>query len=525
MRKNFFRTTFMGLMITFGTNAETATTNAPASQISSPGAPVIQIPTTNYVQEYLRTYTENPDLELNNVGANKIASEKYIMSAIDLVNDGDTDYAADARENVLVSMSYLESAVQRVEVCPVPWANDTTPEMMTNLTPGLTWQYYQDNLDTQLSTIVYGNNIFVAQDANYSGKLLYSTDAITWYETNIESQTDYFHSIIYDNNKFIAINRKGHIFYSTDGIQWKQTEIKTPSSSTTAVWGTIAYDGIGKYVTVATDGTTAYSTDGLTWTMGKKLSVAQWHHVVYGNGYFIAIQNYGYQGGTPYIAYSTDGISWATYYFPYKPTDYTYPVYNDGLFLIPVSWQKLIYSSDNGKTWTETRFIGGMGSRIACNKNICITAPVTDEFISYSIDGGRTWTQTKLGDGYEGGLVYANEKFIVSPFFNDITFITITSGTWAVGENCDATATTVESMCSPTLVGGNAICEESECYCQRTHLTDGAALQPNANISPIPVPGRTFESNDACNLQCAEICADNAVNNTDGAQKAILCGK
>ncbi len=72
------------------------------------------IPSTSYVSDYLGRYCLNSDLKLNNVAANKLPSERYLMGAIDYLNMNETNYVDDARDNGnAISMNYLKSSVDK----------------------------------------------------------------------------------------------------------------------------------------------------------------------------------------------------------------------------------------------------------------------------------------------------------------------------------------------------------------------------------------------------------------------------
>ncbi len=529
MRKNFFRTTFMGLMITFGTNAETATTNAPASQISSPGAPVIQIPTTNYVQEYLRTYTENPDLELNNVGANKIASEKYILSAIDLIN-GDTDYAADGRPGSVATMSYLESAAERIELCHVPWDTEITMYIRAG-------SYFRGNgvasvpVVADWQSVAWGNDMFVA--VAYGNVAVYSPDGITWEQTTLPEH-DNWDTVTYGDGKFVAIAyASDNAAYSDDGINWFPS--KMPSSK---LWTAMAY-GDGKFVAIAYDSdNAAYSDDGINWLSSKMPVSSAWVAIAYGNGTFVAIT----QGA--YRAYSTDAINW---------------VLSDTLSVAHTTWHTVVFGNDmflTGGTYTEYKrddfgryypYIWGESTAISTNNGktwvlkmsatpltgyMCTNAIYFDNKFLCEIGAGDLVT---MEDGYPmhnytPSISSSYDTPINARAHNGKQIISVGNGIyyttpwqqWHVGTG----RFSYDNYQSESpIIGGLGGCEGAICSCVRTHLIDkSGTFVENAATNPVTI-NRTFESNDACNLQCAEICADNAVNNTDGAQKAILCGK
>lgn len=70
--------------------------------------------------------------------------------------------------------------------------------------------------------VIYGNTNFVAY-TSYGNKAIHSADGINWTEISLPINTDYINSASYTDNKFIAISQLGKMLYSTDGITWADT--------------------------------------------------------------------------------------------------------------------------------------------------------------------------------------------------------------------------------------------------------------------------------------------------------------
>ena len=99
--------------------------------------------------------------------------------------------------------------------------------------------------------------------------------------TTVEEPTDTTsHYVSYEESVaplFVAVRAfRTRAAYSTDGITWTQTNL--PSSTG---WTSVTY-GNGKFVAVTSGDTAAYSTNGITWTQTSLPTSANWTSVTYG---------------------------------------------------------------------------------------------------------------------------------------------------------------------------------------------------------------------------------------------------
>ena len=168
---------------------------------------------------------------------------------------------------------------------------------------GITWSI--TNLPrtyTKLEAVAYGDGKFVAIDVPTNIKsigTIYSVDGVEWIASELPAAL--WKSVTYGDGKFVAVSSYSKIAaYSTDGITWTQTQMPT-----IAEWQTVTY-GDGKFVAVSSySKIAAYSTDGITWTQTQMPTIAEWQTVTYGDGKFVAVSSY-----SKIAAYSTDGITW-----------------------------------------------------------------------------------------------------------------------------------------------------------------------------------------------------------------------
>ncbi len=387
-----------------------------------------------------------------------------------------------------------------------------------------------------LNSLVYSDGMFVGVTGKYnvedysllSNTVVYSKDGKTWGKTFLPGAGNWV--VIYGDGVFVAFSkyrntpvgwyRSSNVYYSTDGGEtWTQATV-LPSLG---FWEVVGYGG-GTFVAMQTeysssdDKVVTYSTDGgKTWA-DTPLD-GGWYDVAYGDGKFIAI---GYDDGNYVMAYSNDaGKNWEKKTQAIQKRFYKIE-YGDGVFFAIGSGYAM-RSTDGGETWNEyempfdaSSLMYGDGKFIAANSS---------EW-GYSVDGGQTWISESFPyQAWRRALSYADDKLM---FWAERTILVGAVGAlsntnpWAVGDGCTVVDGAIS--CDAPLVGGVATCKKAVCSCLRQKLIKNGEYIDNIATVPVEI-NRTFADQNACNMQCADVCADNAVNNTDGAQKAILCGK
>lgn len=269
--------------------------------------------------------------------------------------------------------------------------------------------------------LAYGNNKFVLTGTARLDRLAYSEDGVIWTPVNLPDTGDVFSKIIYNGEKFVALNGESafathsgdSVMLSTDGINW--TRVKMPSSEK---WYGIAY-GNGKFIATAKDSTKiAYSTDAQTWSSAVLPSGVFLSDVAYGNGRFVAVPQYA----NGKAVYSTDGINWAASDF--SSTLQAYAIaFGNGVFVAvglnndlsasPVS--EVLHSTD-GETWESVRlpFLGSL-AHIAFGGGIFVAVDASTARVIYS-ENGISWNQVKLppgGSSIWGPITYGDGKFIM----------------------------------------------------------------------------------------------------------------
>ena len=218
--------------------------------------------------------------------------------------------------------------------------------------------------------------LFVAVRA-FRTRAAYSTDGITWTQTNLPSVTGWT-SVTYGDGKFVAVASSDTAAYSTNGITWTQTSLPT-----SAIWISVTY-GDGKFVAVALySNIAAYSTDGITWTQTNLPSGASWTSVTYGDGKFVAVAS-----GDTIAAYSTNGIAWTQTNLP-SGTGWESVTYGNGKFVAVAPYSTIAAYSTNGITWTQTSLpISANWTSVTYGETIELTETL-------NIIGGQGTTQTE----------------------------------------------------------------------------------------------------------------------------------
>jgi hypothetical protein len=248
--------------------------------------------------------------------------------------------------------------------------------------------------------------LFVTLKTFESSTAAYSTDGITWAETNIPSGA--WSASTYGDGKFVAVGyQTTKAIYSRDGITWTQTSI--PSND----WLSLSY-GNGKFVATSF-AATIYSTDGITWTQGSFPIDTSASLSVYGNGKFVAIP---YSGSK--AIYSTDGITWtetSLYEEPGTPVNsWNELIYSDGKFLalgLQSGDGSVSAFSVNGVDWTlnPNNLYFLFPSSITYGNGKFVGVRYNSSIAIYSTDG-ITWTETSIEQALWNSVTYDNGKFV-----------------------------------------------------------------------------------------------------------------
>jgi 6-phosphogluconolactonase (cycloisomerase 2 family) len=275
---------------------------------------------------------------------------------------------------------------------------------------GVTWDAQTAPAGTDsITSVTYGNGLFVAVASGGSNYVITSPDGITWTaRTPADGST--WRSVTYGNGLFVAVGLAGGfsgVMTSPDGITW--TSRVSPEANQ---WYSVTY-GNGLFVAVSIDGTNRVMTspDGITWTGRTAASASNWRSVTYGNGFFVAVA----YGGTNRVMTSPDGITWTTRTAADVNSSWYSVTYGNGLFVaVSVFGANRVMTSPDGITWTarnaaeanqwySVTYGRGLFVAVAANgTNRVMTSP-----------DGITWTARSAAEanGWQS-VTYGNGRFV-----------------------------------------------------------------------------------------------------------------
>ena len=302
-------------------------------------------------------------------------------------------------------------------------------------------------------SMAYDGTKFVAIGDSNSDSYSYistSTDGITWttpvhnknfdvYNTFGYIDTQYWNTLIYDGNKFVALSDKAYISFSTDGLSWsKATKINNLSDQASYYWGCLCYNGTG-YVALNSDGyisicnnvdnvvddNTLYALDDGIYRGGNKIGDVSNNGklIIYQNGANkgeftantsenITIKLDGYDGKS--IKKYTSGTS------DYIKTIGVIDSKDDTTAIKTWTGTKLEYDNylTNTVYWNPATEDSNLSSKtwyVMVYGNNKFVAICSNNYISTSIDG-TTWTAatqvSNLGNKTWYGLSWNGAKFI-----------------------------------------------------------------------------------------------------------------
>ena len=284
-----------------------------------------------------------------------------------------------------------------------------------------------------LSSVVFAQNRFIAVGA--AGTILSSTNGTNWVSVSSPT-TNSLVNVAYLNSRYIAVGEKGTLVTSTDGTSWTMVPTGVTNSLNSSAYGA------GAYVVVGFQGTVLWSSTGLSWAKQAGISTSLYlNSVTFGAGTFIAITSLGdviqsfdgsfwtpetALGGYPnQVAYlngrfiimdesmwsSPDGFAWTSTWVNPAPDAVTFA---NGTY-VGVGAGGIIQVSANGTNWSWVTGNGSSGdlSGIAFGNNTYVTVgPVG--LVRTSTD--RTnWVFQSHGLSNGGrlyGLTYANGEFV-----------------------------------------------------------------------------------------------------------------
>jgi len=282
-----------------------------------------------------------------------------------------------------------------------------------NPNPNVNWTAVTNstfNSSDDIRSVVWGNNKFVAVGDN--GKIAYSSNGVNWTAVADSKFGDSdIYAVAWGNNKFVAVGGgfPAKIAYSSDGINWTAVADNTFGNSSiySIAWGN------NKFVAGDYDGKMAYSSDGINWTAvaDSTFGTSRIRSIAWGNNKFIAT------GNDNKVSYSSDGINWTAVNVGAFNNYGTWVAWGKEMFVAVGMTMRVMYSMD-GINWTITENALDSNSfiSIAYGDGMFVTGGY-DGKIAYSTDG-ITWTAVadstfgNITDNYVRGIAWGNDKFV-----------------------------------------------------------------------------------------------------------------
>ncbi len=190
------------------------------------------------------------------------------------------------------------------------------PTPIYTSTDALTWTRHNDttNIATFLTGITFGAGKFVA--VGPSNTVAYSTDGRAWQSRSLHDH-DLLSTVAFGNNLFVAVGNKSrattnftdNILTSPDGITWTRQTTGHPAARIELV----AF-GNGRFVAVA-ETNTFTSTDGVNWETHSFTNRTTSEKLLFGHGLFvmpIRSRSPGSEGFYDVLS-SRDGVNWTVH--------------------------------------------------------------------------------------------------------------------------------------------------------------------------------------------------------------------
>ena len=266
---------------------------------------------------------------------------------------------------------------------------------------GMKWWWFGGCCGNRFHKLTNVNDMFFPIDAT-SGGVFYSrldsgvADCSTWKEFDYYSFCS-IQSFAYGMGLYVAVGSPGIILSSQNLSDWK-TITGIPANDLISV----AF-GNGRFVAVGKHGTLLTSPDGITWKV-VGVNTSRWFTVVrFVNNQFV-VNGSGGDGGA--FLFSSDGDSWTTNNFGQPMGDAV--VYFNGKYITSYG------SSLDGIAWEESKSLIDMGLKSIVSDNKKLVAVNFYGFIYVSYDG-INWQKTYSTNREirDPTLLYKNNKFIL----------------------------------------------------------------------------------------------------------------
>ena len=305
-------------------------------------------------------------------------------------------------------------------------ASTTSTTNIARTVDGVNWTVSTIPYGNKLTSVTYGNGIYVAVGSQGTNEVFTSSDGATW-NFQTAAASNQWQKVAFANNLFVAVSLDGssRVMTSTNGTNWF-----SQSAANAVQWTSLTY-GNGLWVAVANNGSLAQqvmtSPDGTNWTARTGVGVAS-VAVAYGDGMFVAVSG---SGGTTSMS-SPDGITWTA-----RSTSGTGLAYGNHMFVVE-STQATRYSV---RPFANQTFFGNL-----YQGGLTLNGGMT-------LNGGFTNKDTLSATV---ASTDANGKLIASPLSFTTNNATLTSGRVQVGNGARGVADATASGAVPIDADGTA---------------------------------------------------------------------
>jgi len=264
------------------------------------------------------------------------ASYTVLFSRLGLLNGAGTVWTKNSSQlidYVFTGVAYGNSTYVRV--------SNSLGNFVSTSTDGITWVSRTTGVTSALSSIVFGNGIFVA--AGTGGAMATSTDGITW-TAQTSGSVAAINALVYNGTRFAFPTSQFVMSSSTDAVTWTQyaSPVQVTMSRLAASNGT-------SFVGSTTTWFYVTSTDGVAWssrtpTVAQAISSSGTRSIVYGGGQYVCCT------GGPSVSNSPDGVVWTARSTGATTLSFTSVVYG-GNYVVG-GFAGIVYSSTDAVTWT-----------------------------------------------------------------------------------------------------------------------------------------------------------------------------
>jgi hypothetical protein len=237
-------------------------------------------------------YYQNTYIAVGNRGRGFTSADGITWSAPFYV-----DAALQARRGLAHSASVI-----------VAVGDDSTIQTSTN---GTTWtSRVTSTASTRLDAVAWSGSTFVAvgSTSTATGLIRSSADGITW-TTRTSNATKSLSTVAWGNGLFVAAGTDGVLVTSPTGTTWTA---RTSGISFPEQIKGLAY-GSGRYTGVSSGGKIITSTNGTTWSVQQTVANASFDTVLWTGSQFLAFyrDDNGFSNGLLYVYASRDGVTWS----------------------------------------------------------------------------------------------------------------------------------------------------------------------------------------------------------------------